>query len=405
MSLTTTRPVTVYDHLAAGLPLRNESMQLPAQIQINGEVLIPLGDDDGNGKKKLALLNRSAEVITVEIPASYMEAKEIRMGKSLTTYQVNNGPLFWIGEDAVRSGGDALPIGPTAQRLSDQRHRDFGAACVVEILRKGGFSSGTYRLAVARAIPNEEIKAKKKEDDAGGATETLAVKKETRTALKEHLLGKTFSVVRTDEDGREEQWTITYAQVVPQAQSVGTFVAYTRDLYGRNQMGDIEAMRINDIGGGDDQIIEVIHDRGNWRMTTKPRKEGTIGLARALARQFPRLSLNDAQAQFALENRYIRNDAGRRQVIDLEIRRVMDSEGQDMVAQKLPLLQEPGFFLLFTGGGIRIPELRAMIAERAMVAGKEEETHFAFVDPTVSGVMNAFGVLMLLIFATSGRSI
>jgi hypothetical protein len=405
MVMTATRPITAYDHLAAGAPLRNEVMQLPCQIQLGGELLYALGDDDGNGKKKLAMLNRQAEVVTVEIPASYMEAKEIRMGKSLTTYRVNEGPLFWIGEDSVRSGGDALPIGPTAQRLADQRHRDFGAACVVEVLRKAGYAAGTYRLAVARAIPNEEIKAKKKDDEAGGATETLAVKKETRQALKEYLSGKTFNVSRTDEDGREEHWIIIYAQVVPQAQSVGTFVAYTRDLYGRNQMGDIEAMRINDIGGGDDQIIEVIHDRGNWRMTTKPRKEGTIALARALARQFPKSPLNDAQAQFALEHRFIRNDAGRRQGIDPEIRRVMESEGQDMVAQKLPLLQEPGFFILFTGGGIRIPELRVMIAERAMVAGKEEDIHFAFVDPAVSGIMNAFGVLMLLIFATSGRSI
>lgn len=398
-------PVTVYDYLAAGLPLRNDVMHVSGRVSIGDDLLLALGDDDGNGKKKLAVLNRQSAVVTVEIPASYIEAADIRMGRALTSYRVNGGPAFWIGEDAVRNGGDALPIGPTAQRLADRRHRDFGAACVVEVLRLAGYGPDTYRLAVARAVPNEEVSAKNKPQADGSTTETVVVKKETRQAIKQWLHGQTFVVVRTDEDGRDETWSIVYAEVVPLAQSIGTFIAFSRDLYARNQLLDVEALRINDIGGGDDQLIEVLYDRGNWRMTARRLGDGTIDLARALARQFPALQLNDAQAQFALEHRSLRNEAGRRQHIDAEIARVMQAEGQDMVARKLPLLQQPGYFLVFTGGGIRLPELRTAIAERAATAGKQEGEHYAFIDPAVSGVMNAFGVLMLLIFMTSGRSL
>lgn len=405
MVATAATPVTVYDFLAAGKPLRNDVMQLSSQVTMGDDLLLAIGDDDGNGKKKIALLNKNADVITVEIPACYVEAQEIRMGRGLTTYTVNHGPRFWIGEDAVRNGGDALPIGPTAQRLADRRHRDFGAACVVEAFRKAGYAPGAYRLAVARAVPNEEVSAKKKEQADGTMAETVVVHKETRQALKTHLSGVTFTITRTDEDGHHEEWSLTYVQVVPLAQSIGTFIAFSRDLYARNQLTDVEALRINDIGGGDDQLIEVVYDRGNWRMTARRLGDGTISLARSLARQFPALGLNDAQAQFALEHRALRNDAGRRQHIDAEIAQVMQAEGHDMVARKLPLLQQPGFFLIFTGGGIRLPELRTMIAERARVAGKQEGEHYAFIDPDVSGVMNAFGVLMLLIFMTSGRSL
>ncbi len=72
---------------------------------------------------------------------------------------------------------------------------------------KAGYPPGSYDIALGFAIPNEEIVL-----DTRG--EKLGVAEETKQALK-RLRGVAQTVTRTDDRGREEQWTIIIRHMIP----------------------------------------------------------------------------------------------------------------------------------------------------------------------------------------------
>ncbi len=62
---------------------------------------------------------------TKRIITAYAPGKELGSGDGITTWQVNDSERFWIGDDALQTKAESLPIGMTETRLSDERYRRY----------------------------------------------------------------------------------------------------------------------------------------------------------------------------------------------------------------------------------------------------------------------------------------
>ena len=389
MTLTTQRGGTILDHLHDGLALG-----LPATVRVQGSgPLVPVGLDNGNGHTKLALITPTGELVTQAVPTVYRTAKEIRGGAPIVGYRVGGGPVFWIGAEALGQEGDALPIGATSERLGDGRQRDFLAATIVEALIAAGYKAGIHNLAIGFAVPNDEIVLKRNGDGLG-------VAKETKEAIKSALYGRTFAVERTASNGVISEWTLTYSTILPQAQSIGTYLAWSRRPNGEAVADGIEALTIVDIGTGDLQRTDI--DVSPYRMSGEKLGRGTVTMARQLATELSHLRLNDAQAMQALISRTVR-ESGVRKDISAAVDQVIAAEGQDLVARLLPTLQQQSRYVLFTGGGVLLEGLRQAIEERAQAMGKSAPRNYAMVPGTYALTLNATGALLAVIYAAGGQ--
>jgi hypothetical protein len=387
--MTTSEPSTILTTLAADAPFRATNGLLTSQVAIQGQPCLAIGYDNGNDAAKVALLTDQGRLATLRIPTAYRTAQIIRGGTGVTTYQHDDGLPFWIGAAALDHEGDALPIGPTPQRLADPRQRAFIAAVLVEALVQAGYPSGSYDLALGIAVPNGEIVREAQGDKLG-------VAEPTRAALKT-LRGAAQAIRRTDQRGRESVWTLTVRHLIPQAQSIGTFLAWSRTPTG-STVTDVEALTVIDIGGGDLQRTDI--SVNPYRMATQHLGTGTVGIARALATAFPHLGLNDVQAQQALVSRSLRS-AGRRQEITAQVAAAIATHGQDVIGRVLPILQQQQRYVLLTGGGAVL--LRDLLIERAAAVGKAQPDDYALIDPKQAALLNAAGALFAVLFAAAKR--
>jgi hypothetical protein len=381
---------TILDMLTTNQRFTTSSGPLSSQVCIQGQEALAIGFDNGNDAAKLALLTAQGRLAMLRIPTAYRAAQLIRGGAGLTTYQLDDSQPFWIGETALEHEGAALPIGPTPQRLTDLRQRSFIAAAQVEALVQAGHPPGSYDLALGFAIPNTEIVR-----DAQG--DKLGVGEPTKHALKT-LRGVIQTIRRTDQRGKESIWVLTIRHLIPQAQSIGTFLAWSRTPNGSTAT-DIEALTVIDIGGGDLQRTDV--SINPYRMTTQHLGAGTIGISRALAAAFPQLALNDVHAQQALITRAVRV-AGRRQDISAEVATILATHGQEVISRLLPSLQQQSRYVLITGGGAVL--LRDLLTERAATVGKKPAQDYTIIAPEHAALLNAVGALFAVIFAATKRA-
>lgn len=365
----------------------------PITHQADAPPVIPVGLDNGNDHAKLASINQDRRLMTSRIPTAYADAREVRGGTGVVTYRVNDGAAFWIGEPALLANGQALPIGSTAARLADQRQIQFLVAALVEHLT-GQHDPGAYHLAIGLAIPNNEIVLV-----PSSKGERLGVSPTTRKAIKAHLHNRTFHVRRIDERNRLHEWSLTISQVLPQAQSVGSFLAWSRDVLGNVVRDDVTSISIIDVGGGDLQRTDI-WTQPAYRMMADRLGDGTITLARALAAMYPNVLTSDALAQSALVAGAIRA-GGRTRSIKHDREQILSSYGQDMIARMLPVLNQAQSYVLATGAGTIL--LRQMLTQRAEALGRVEADDFEILNPAVAPTANAIGALFALLFATAGR--
>lgn len=311
---------------AAGSPA---AFAIRPTVRVGSATLIPVAIDNGNDALKGATL-RAEPVIaegaaarslltTIRVPTAFAVAQVIQ-GRQEVTYTCD-GISFWVGETALAHAGDALRVGPTIQRLSDERQRWFIGAGIVALLRAAGYPPGEHQIALTLAVPNTEIVIER--DEKGG--EQLTLDARTREALTRHLKGKTWSITRNDDDGEAEPWAITVASVLPQAQTTGTVVAITRAPNGK-AVFDVAGMRVVDIGGGDLHVCEVVLSPA--QMINRRSGEGTIRIARALRsdRAFAGAIRNDVEAQQALVRQTITR-ASRQVGIAAEVQQAVASKG------------------------------------------------------------------------------
>ncbi len=152
--------------------------------------------DNSNDAFKGAMLHaQDSHLRTKRIVTAYVPARTIRAGEGVTTWQVNDSEAFQIGTNALFTPyTESLPLGETAERLTDLRLRHFLCACLVEMLIEAGYClqneafQGERDLYVGLGIPNEEL-------------DLRGIREATQQALRS-LLRVTWTVRRTDEQGR-----------------------------------------------------------------------------------------------------------------------------------------------------------------------------------------------------------
>lgn len=372
-------------------------------VRIGSATLIPVAIDNGNDALKGAALRLAPDIesgslprtllSTIRVPTAFAIAQEIQ-GRQEVTYECD-GVAFWTGATALAHGGDALRLGPTIQRLDDERQRWFISAGIVELLRSAGYIAGEYQIALTLAVPNTEIVIER--DDKG--VEQLTLDAQTRQSLTRHLKGKTWTITRTDDERRPELWTITVGSVLPQAQTTGTVVALTRASNGK-QVLDLPGMRVIDIGGGDLHVCEVIFRPA--QMINRRPGDGTIRIARALRhdRRFAQTIRNDVEAQQALVKQTITRSS-RSVSIAEEIQRVVASKGNAIIADVLSELRDSTQFVAITGGGLLL--LRELLVPVLQQEAKESGRDYVLVDGPLASELNAIGVLFGLIFRAAGK--
>jgi hypothetical protein len=364
------------------------------QIKLGRTEALAIGLDNGNDALKGATLTQDGGLVTIRIPTAFRDAEAVQAGKQEVAYRVGDSAPFWIGETALAHDGDDLPIGPTRQRLVDQRMRSFIAAGVVELLHAAGYGPGNYTLVVGFAIPNTEIVPQR---DAGG-TERLGVHPDTRIALEEHLKGATWIVERINVDGEASTWSIRILTVMPQAQTAGTVLACTKAPTGRT-VTDLEGMTVIDIGGGDLQETEVTIEP--YQLIARRPGDGTIRVARALMEKFPRVTWNSVLAQQALISRKLMT-SGRTRDISAAVDEVIAGPGQALITAILPKLRQSRRFVVITGGGVMLlhEQLTARLAMEDKIAGED----YLLINHNLSSLLNAVGAFFGVLFLAQRKA-
>ena len=383
----------------------NETASFPVRptVRIGGATLVPVAVDNGNDALKGAVLRREPTVsegdaaksllTTLRIPTAFALAQTIQ-GYQEVSYCCD-GVSFWTGDVALAHVGDALRLGPTIQRLDDERQRWFIGAGIVELLRTAGYTPGEYQIALTLAVPNTEIVIER--DEKG--VEQLTLDAKTRETLARHLKGKVWTITRTDDDRQTETWVIKVATVLPQAQTVGTVIALTRAPNGK-LVSDMNGLRVIDIGGGDLHVCEVVFSPA--QMINRRPGDGTIRIARALRndRTFAGVIRNDVEAQRALVCQTITR-ASRNVSIAGEVQQAVVSKGNAMVADVLSELRDSTQFVAITGGGVML--LRSLLADVLAHEAKEPGRDYLLVDGMLASHLNAIGTLFGLIFRAAGK--
>jgi len=383
----TTIQRSILDYLNAAEPFG-----LSSRVTIQGEDCIAIGLDNGNDAAKITMLNDAGKAISVRIPTAHRLSKTFQGGQGEVTYQLGDDAPFWIGEAAIHNEGRALRVGSTATRIADARHAGFLAAALVEALLAAGFVPDTYKLAIGFAVPNSEI-VKESPD-----SEKLVVCDETKNALRKHVRGSEWAITRTDERGRVTSWLLIVRHLIPQAQSVGTFVAWAKAPNGAT-VTEYDALTIMDIGGGDLQQTDI--SLKPYRMSSERRGDGTIDIARGLKTLLPKAKFNDVTAQYALVSRQALI-SGKMQKITREVDSVINSYGQDLVGKMLEIFQNTQRYMIITGGGVIL--LQDTIIDLLNATGLEAERDYFVVNHGLASVLNSTGALFSVLFmAANGK--
>jgi hypothetical protein len=366
---------------------------LPAQVARDGSDQIIVGCDLGNSAIKLVLRQASASQLrTFRFEAIYTPAAIVRAGEETTALRVLGADTWheWFWPDpGDAAAGEPLPIGATAERLADPRVFDFLLGTLVEALEQSGYTPGAHTLWLGFGVPNEEVSR-------------AGVVAETRQALRQ-LRGQRFVVERRDPSGAVATWTLTIGELVPAAQSLGSFFAWYYTLAGQPAISDVDLVAIADLGGGhlsrfDVAIIRRPGQPPQLRGTGSILGEGMVVIARELidlVKAQHRVRLSETAALRTLLTRTV--PAGGRSVpIDDLIALAIQTRGQPLLAALTPLLADHRRLLLFSGGGAVClsADLEARVAAVQRAPGS-----YCIVPASVASTLNAVGLFALALYA------
>lgn len=218
------RPESWMDIAATrGALVDGDGRAIPPQMASHDIDYLIVGCDLGNSAIKLALRQANAPQLRMFcFETIYMPAALVRAGDDTTALRVFRNGMWseWFWLDSRETGdGEAFPIGTTAERLADPRTVDFLIGALVAAMQDSGWRPGDYVLWIGFGVPNEEVSR------AG-----LIV--ETRQALHQ-VRGRAFTIERCDGSGEQTTWTLTIGELVPAAQSLGSFFAWYHTLAGQ----------------------------------------------------------------------------------------------------------------------------------------------------------------------------
>jgi hypothetical protein len=366
---------------------------IPAQVMRDGTDHVIVGCDLGNSALKLVLRQANApQLRAFRFESVYTPAALIRAGEDTTALRVFRderwGEWFWLDQGETASG-EALPIGASAERLADPRTLDFLIGAFCEVLQRSGWPAGAYTPWVGFGVPNEEV-----------SRSGLIV--ETRQALRQ-LRGQSFVVERRDPSGAVTTWTLIIGELVPAAQSLGSFFAWYHTLSGQPAVPDVDLVTVADLGGGhlsrfDVEIIRRPGQPPQLRGSGSILGEGMIVIAREvieLIKAQHRVRLNETAALRALRSRRVLS-GGRRLPIDDLIASAIQTRGQPLLAALTPIAADHRRYPIFSGGGT---VCLSSELERRLAAVQRAPGSSLIVPAGVASTLNAIGLYALALYA------
>jgi hypothetical protein len=376
-----------------GALVDSDGRVVPAQFIRDGINYMLVGCDLGNSAIKIVLRQTAVpQLRAFRFETIYTPALTIRAGEGTTALRVLRDGIwrewFWLNQEDA-TVGEALPIGTTAERLADPRTLDLLIGALVEALHRSGWAPGVYALWLGFGVPNDEV----------SRTGLVA---ETRQALRQ-VRGQQFVVERRDATDTLATWMITFGELVPAAQSLGSFFAWYHTLAGQPAVGDVDLVTIADLGGGHLSRFDValVRQPGHpiqFRGTGGILGEGMVLIARELIELVKgryRVRLSETVALHALMTRTV-SVGGRRLPIDDLIASAVQTRGQSLLAALTPILADQRRFPLFTGGGSVC--LGAELDARAAAAQRAPGSYL-IVPASVASTLNAVGLFALARYA------
>lgn len=394
---TVTAPQTILDFLIANEETKRVNPNTRVMFGVTSRItvgdtpgVIAIGMDNGNDAIKLAMFTDQGELVVQRHPIAYQRAKEVQSGSLEVTYQMGY-TNYWVGEVALRHDEQDIEPGPTDQRVVDLRWKHCAAASLVELLLAAGLQPGEHNIALGFAIPNNEIAM-------DSATNKLGVKKSTATALKAHVLGQSWTVKRTDPKGQQTEWSLHIRDVVPQAQSIGTYTVWSKAPSGKNMRGDYDGVVVIDIGGGDLQRTEITTNP--YQIISERLDDGTITIAQSLASMFPSQTVTNVAAQHALITRRLMIDGKFRDVI-AQVEEVTASDGQNVIGKVMASIRGSRRFVILTGGGVIL--LHHLIEQRFLSLPKKRGEGYEIINYGLASTVNGVGALFAMLFKAGSR--
>ncbi|HEX6292991.1 MAG TPA: hypothetical protein VFZ66_27660 [Herpetosiphonaceae bacterium] len=374
---------------------------LTSTIHIDTEPVVCIAADNGNTFFKGAILDSRGQLKTVIIPTAYCPHIDDKAGTTIVRYRVKSGDTagdtFAIGHPAIARGGAALMVGSTAERLPDLRQREFLLASIIELLLAGGYTAGAHTLLLGFAIPNIEV-----ERVSGRG---MGAREDTRTALKHYLNKATFEVERIDARDARSTWTLTIQSILPQAQTLGTFIAWSHTPTGR-LVTDVEAVDVLDGGGGDLQRAQIFVDRTgrtpSFAMSSERLGDGSVVLAQALRRKLHERhrDMTDIAAHIGLMTGKA-TIHGKPTDIRAEVADVQAIQGRELQAKMLPVLRQTGRYVVVSGGLAVL--LRGPILAALDALSKREPDDALVINHGLAPITNVVGTLFAVLFAAAAR--
>lgn len=393
---TTTTPQTILDFLIVNEEAKQADPHARVTFGVTSRIamgdrndVIAIGMDNGNDAIKLAMFTDQGELVVQRHPIAYQKAKEVQSGLQEVTYQMGY-TSYWVGEVALRHDEQDIEPGPTDQRVVDLRWKHTAAASLVELLLAAGLQPGEHNIALGFAIPNNEIAV-------DSTTNKLGVKKSTATALKESVLGQSWTVKRTDAKGLQTEWTLAIRDIVPQAQSVGTYTVWSKAPSGKNMKADYDGVVVIDIGGGDLQITEITTNP--YQIISERLDDGTITIAQSLASLFPSQTVTNVAAQHALITKKLMID-GKFRDVTAQVEEVTASDGQNVLGKILPRIRGSRRFVILTGGGVIL--LHRLIEQRFQGLPKKRGEGYEIINHGLASTVNGVGALFAMLFKSAG---
>jgi hypothetical protein len=390
------KPQTILDYVVSGTKFTTPNGEhMSSRMRLQTDDVIVMACDNGNSSFKGAMLRDDGSLATVYIPCAYRSAEAIISGRGATTYRTQQGEHYWIGDVALQRDGEALHIGSTDERLGDLRQRQFLAAAWVETLIAAGYQPGEYTIALSLSIPNSEVRQSAEQRGMG-------VNEETKGAINRWLKKEAFTIERTDIRGTTTTWTLRPKHIIPQAQTLGTFISWSHSPFGEILAQDYEAIVFIDIGSGDLQISEIIltssGSRRSYSMTSRRAGDGIIVIARALQRRFPGCS--EIAAQQALITRKLRI-GGILQDVGHEIDEVISTTGEAVLSKILPELKRMTVAIVISAGGALL--LHNPIMRQVEAVGREPGPGLTVINNGHAPYSNVIGGLFAAVFAVASR--
>ena len=94
-------------------------------------------------------------------------------------------------------------------------------------------------------------------------------------------------------------------------------------------------------------------------------------------------------------------EMGRNRKINKEVDEVLHTNGQDLVGQVLPVLQDSRRYVIITGGGAVL--LRDMLLDRLATVGKTQGEDFLLINHGLAAALNSVGALFAVLFMAAKK--